>query len=833
MLHATKWRLVFSLSAIVWALLQSFPLSDRPFKDYLQAKVKAHAEEFNTLMQTAQSLVQAGEEKSLMAALLKLCAKDKIALCKFFPEFHLADIKNFDKRNRILLQHLFKNSQSVFKQGLDLKGGVAFSLEINPKVLLGKESWERQQLVQKAIEVIASRVDSLGVAEPIIRPRGDHAIEVQLPGISLETNPDVVQALKKPAKLEFRLVNDSLDPIQENLPLGYERLWLTQEDTASNEKQISIVVKRLPEMTGKSIKRAQPVIDSYGRHEISLQMTDSGKERFAKVTKNNLHKRLAIVLDGKIYSAPVIQSEITNGQASISGKFTQREALELSHVLNNPLEFELDLMEVYEVGPSLAKEAKSSAIQAALMGMLLVMALLIYYYRSFGIISSIALCFNGLLIIGAWASIGATITLPSITALAITFGMAVDANVLILERVREEMQAGKDCITAMELGHRKAFVTILDANLTTLLTAVLLIWLGVGAVKGFGVTLAIGIFTTLFSVLVFNRALMDIWVRKCRNFLPLRAWLSACSIHFLKYKYVAFALSFTLMMIGIIAAGIRGKKVLGIDFVGGDELLVKYVQAVDCQAIRSVAHRAGCGEIGAVYQKYMGKDLSLLKIQSEKDKGMTVLQVLNENFPEAKFQWVAQSTIGASVSVDVQKNAILSIFVALCGILLYVALRFEFGYGIGAVIALLHDTLITIGLYILIGHQFSAPMVAAVLMIIGYSINDTIIIFDRIREELGLNPSLSLGQVIDVSINKTLSRTLMTSLTTFMPAFILFVGCSGVVSDYALVFLLGIATGTFSSIFIASPILYIWHRGDRKRIEGKHDEVSVYTWVNN
>ncbi|MDR2769756.1 MAG: protein translocase subunit SecD [Puniceicoccales bacterium] len=833
MLHATQWRLVFSLGAIVWALLQSFPWNDRPFKNYLQTKVEAHAEAFDTLLQTAQSLVQAGEEKSLVSALLKVCEKDKIDLCKFFPAFHLGDVKNFDKRNRILLQHLFKCSQSVFKQGLDLKGGVAFSLEINPKVLLGKESWERQQLVQKAIEVIASRIDSLGVTEPIIRPRGDHAIEVQLPGISLETNPDVVQALKKPAKLEFRLVNDSLDPMQENLPLGYERLWLTQEDTAGNEKQIPIAVKRLPEMTGTSIKRAQPVIDSYGHHEISLQMTDFGKERFAKVTKNNLHKRLAIVLDGKIYSAPVIQSEITNGQASISGKFTQREALDLSHVLNNPLEFELDLIEVYEVGPSLAKEAKSSAVQAALMGMLLVMALLVYYYRSFGVISSIALCINGLLIIGAWASIGATITLPSITALAITFGMAVDANVLILERVREEMRAGKDCITAMEWGHRKAFVTILDANLTTLLTAALLIWLGVGAVKGFGVTLAIGIFTTLFSVLVFNRALVDIWVRKHHNFLPLKAWLSACSIRFLKYKYFAFGLSFMLMIIGVVAVGIRGKKVLGIDFVGGDELLVKYAQAVDCQTIRSVAHKAGCGEVSAVYQKYMGKDFSLLKIQSEKDKGMTVLQVLNENFPEAKFQWVAQSKIGASVSVNVQKNAILSILVALCGILLYIALRFEFGYGIGAVIALLHDTWITIGLYILMGHQFSAPMIAAVLMIIGYSINDTIIIFDRIREELGLNPSLSLEQVIDVSINKTLSRTLMTSLTTFIPAFILFIGCSGVVRDYALVFLLGIVTGTFSSIFIASPILYIWHRGDRKRVEGKHDEIAAYTWVNN
>ncbi len=829
MVRSTKWRLILSCIVAIWGLSQAFPYKDCPFDRYLVDKASAHTEEFKTLVTRAQALVTDKKEGNLLLALSHVCSAEKIDLCKFFPKLNVEDIKNLDKRNRIVLQYLFQSSKSVFKQGLDLKGGVAFVLEINPRVLLGKENWERQQLIQKAIEVIMGRIDSLGVAEPIVRPRGDNAVEVQLPGISLESNPDVVQALKKPAKLEFRLVNDDVDA-KGDVPHGYERLWLAQEDANGQEIQLPVLVKRVPELTGQAVKAARPVVDSYGRYEISLQMTDVGTERFGKVTQANLHKRLAIVLDGKLYSAPVIQSAIMNGQASISGNFTQREAIELSNVLNNPLGFELDLVEVYEVGPSLAANAKSLAIEAAFLGTLIVIALLVYCYRTLGVISALALFFNGALVIGAWAAIGATITLPSITALALTFGMAVDSNILILERVREEIKAGKDSVVAMHLGHQKAFLTILDANLTTLLTAFLLIWLGTGSVKGFGITLAIGILTTLFSVLVFSRALMEIYVRRFHGVLAIKSYLNACSVDFLKYKRVALTISLTALLVGWIALGCRGKKILGIDFVGGDELLVKYEQVVDCQAIRSLVAQAGLGEVNAVYQRYLGKSNTVLKIQAERDKGPSVLKLLDEKFPDAHLKLLAKNTMGGSVSADLQRSALWSVLAALCGILLYVALRFEFGYGVGAIVALSHDILITIGLYVLCGRQFSGPMVAAILTVIGYSINDTIIIFDRIREELPRNAHLSLVQVINLAINKTLSRTLMTSITTFIPAFTLFLLCPGIVSDYALVFLIGIVVGTFSSIFIASPIFYAWHHGDRKHVEARRDVLPTYAW---
>ena len=830
MFSGTKKRLWITLVVLVAGLFQLMPFETKPFDAFLVSKVKHDKEGFLRLLDQAKAGVQAKEYGHLSLALATLCQKQNLDLSTFFPQYNVSDIKNLTKKNQALLQFLLKKSQCVFKEGLDLRGGVVFTLEINENALVGKGDWEKQQLIQKGVDVITSRVDALGVSEPIVRARGERCIEVQLPGLSLEANPHIMQALKKPAKLEFRLVNDAIGP-NDAVPLGYERLFLSQEDQEGQEQQIPIVVKRLPEMTGKSVREAHCVLDGYGKPEVSLRMTSEGKQLFATITKKNLNKRLAIVLDGKVCSAPVIRSEITEGQASISGKFTQREALELANTLNNPLEFELDLSEIYEVGPSLAASAKTSAIYAALVSVVFVMALLVFYYRGAGLTSALTLILNFVFIVIAWASIQVTITLPSITALALTFGMAVDANILILERVREEMRAGKDAVVSLLLGHKKAFVTILDANITTLLTAVLLIWFGTGPVKGFGITLGIGILTTLFSVLCFNRALFEILARKERFSLPLKSWLGDVSYDFMKHRWHAIAVSIGLFIIGCVATGIRGKSILGIDFVGGDELVLSYEKPVDGQVIRQFAKRSNLGEVNAVYQRQSGAS-NFLKLQTEKGKSATVLAALQKEFSDSQFKQVAQVHIGATVSKEVQKNAIISVIFALMGILLYVAFRFEFSYGFGATIALLHDTLITIGLYIALGHQFTAPMVAAVLMVIGYSINDTIIIFDRIREELKRNIQLNLAQVMNLAINKTLSRTLMTSLTTFIPAVFLYVFCSGVVSDYALVFLLGILVGTFSSIFIASPIFYFWNRGNRNNIaKPSEDDEATHDWM--
>ncbi len=826
-MQATKWRLGITLLAIAIGVGQLMPWEDKPYDTYLTQQVKSNKAQFQSVLQTAQTQVKEHKAPNLIQALVRICKEQKLDLSTCFTQFNAADIKNFDKRNQILLQHLLHQSQSVFKQGLDLKGGVAFSLSINPQVLEGKSDWECEKLVQKAIEVITTRIDALGVAEPIVRPYGRNNIEIQLPGISLETHPDIVGALKKPAKLDFRLVNEDADP-NGPIPLGYERLIMEQEDEQGQWMQIPLVVKRIPEMTGKAIKEAHPVVDAYGKYEVSLQMTAEGKERFASITRQNLHRRLAIVLDGVVCSAPVIQSEITGGQASISGRFTQRDAIELSNVLNNPLEFELELAEIYEIGPSLATSAKNIAIYASLAGLVLLITVMSLYYRLPGMLCSLSLLLNAFFIFVSWAILGATITLPSITALALTLGMAVDANILIFERVREELRAGINLTTALNTGHKKAFIAILDSNLTTLLTAGLLVLLGSGAVKGFGITLAAGILTTLFSVLCFNRALLKLLVHTNHFHLPQQAWFQDTKINFLAHLKGGLCISCLLALIGCAAFGIQGKGVLSIDFVGGDELLVQGDRMVDCQKIRDLAKQKQLGTINAVYQKNLSSASHLLKIQTEKGRGMEVFSALQASEPEVHFTCVSKNQIGASISSDVQKHAILSIAFALIGILAYIAVRFEWTYGISSVLALTHDTLITMGLYVAFGHQFTAPMIAAVLLVIGYSINDKIIIFDRVREELAANRSMPLNAVINHSINKTLSRTLMTSLTTFIPTSLLYICCSGIVRDYALVFLLGIVIGTFSSIFVAMPLFYKLNHGNRTQLD--HPQTAKHAW---
>ena len=824
-------RLWVTAIALLVGLSQLTPWHDKPYDAYLLSEVKQNRDVFRGVWEEARRQVAEKKAPNLMHALLALCHEKNLDLSTCFTQFNIADIKNVDKRNRILLQHLLQKSRSVFRQGLDLKGGVAFSLNIRPQLLEKKSDDECRRMVQKAIEVISGRIDALGVAEPLVRPRGRGGIEVQLPGISLESNSDIVGALKKPAKLEFRLVNEDVRE-GEPIPTGYEKLFLEREDDKGEAVLVPLIVKKIPEMTGKSVKEAHPVVDQYGKYEVSLQMTPEGKERFAAVTRQNLHKSLAIVLDGKVCSAPVIQSEITGGQASISGHFTQREAIELSNVLNNPLEFELDLAEIYEIGPSLAAGARNVAVNASIIGVGLLMAVMIGYYRLPGAVCGLALVLNFIFILVSWVVLNATITLPGITALALTLGMATDANVLIFERVREEIKNGRDTETALEVGHKKALWTILDSNITTLLTAVLLVFFGVGSVKGFGITLAVGVLTTLFTVLCFNRALLEFLTQRGKFKLSPRAWLGDANFNFLSRQKTATTVSVVLFLIGCVALGVRGKSVLSIDFVGGEELLVRGDKEIDCQIVRQIAQQRHLGEVNAVYQKTVGEAVPLLKIQTEKNRGTAVFEALKETNPDAHFKCLAHNRMGASVSSDVQKNALLSITFALIGILIYIALRFEVSYGIGSVLALLHDTLITVGLYIAFGHQFTAPMVAAVLLVIGYSINDKIIIFDRVREELKINAFAPLPQLVNLSINKTLSRTLMTGMTTFIPALLLYLCCSGIVRDYALVFMLGILIGTFSSIFVAVPIFCKYNRNDRKRLEAKSVESAPYESLN-
>ena len=831
------WKLVFTAGALYFAIANIVPLKDTPFEEYVLAEASNEKEVFQAVVDEARAMQESGDARSVFVGIKQIAQRDNLNLAEFFPHIRLTDVKNQEKRNDILLSYLLEQSKSSIKQGLDLKGGVGFTLKVQNEA--GDEGdLMAEEKLSKAIDIIRQRINSLGLSEPLIRPKGDGLIEVQLPGINTEDDPEVINQLKKPAKLEFRKVFQTNGSMAGKAPLGYETLMLEEETRTGEIAETPIWVKIIPEATGSIVSDSYPTQNPVGGFEIIIQFNDEGREKFADITKalaaegtsNNL-SRLAIVLDGKLYSIPTVREEIRGGSASISGNFSQREAFELSGVLNNPLDAELSVEEMYEVGATLAKGARESSLKACALGAGLVALFMIVYYGFSGLVSVISVAINILVVLGLLASMDATLTLPGIAALVLTVGMAVDANILIFERIREELNAGKRAESALLGGFEKALSTIIDANVTTLITAVILIYLGTGPVKGFGVTLAIGIVVSIFCALVVTRLLLDFAVH---NGLTKKI----IGINFGGFKEVdfmskwkpAFIGSWIVVAIGVVSFAMNFDKVFGIDFTGGEELTIAYETAVAPSAVNALAEEKNLGEVLAFVQTELGTGEDRLKVQTELEEGKAVFDALEEAFPEAGLELIGISTIGGSVSSSITTNAIISVLVALVGILLYVALRFEMGYGVGAVVATIHDVLMSIGLYVLLGGQFTAPMLAAVLMIVGYSINDTIVVFDRIREELDLNPGAGLRKIINLSITRVLSRSIWTSATTFFAALALYIFGAGVINDFALIFMLGIVTGTFSSIFIASPVFYRWHRGDRAHVEAHALKPKSYEW---
>ena len=849
MITKTLWKLGISLAILVWSVISFLPFNDIDFSTYLSKHVSAHQEEFIQILDAAEQRVEAGEVPSVYIALRQLGDQEETDFAKYFPHVNLRDIRNLSHRNEVLLKYLYGKSKGKLKRGLDLEGGVSFTLEMSQPAGESGDAFLREEELSKAIDIMANRIDGLGVSEPLIRAVGDNRIEVQMPGLDLRQNPDVVDAVKKPARLEFKLVHRTEFPNpnnpNESSPPGYVRMVQEIEDPATGDITfVPYFIKRIPEATGDILDQAFPAMNQTGGYEIRLSFTSEGADRFAELTGRIAQEnqeiysqtgrqntgQLAIVLDGKLYSAPTVRERIGGGSAVISGNFSQREAIELANVLNNPLAVELEVAEMSEVGPSLAQDARDASVKAALLGAALVVGFMILYYWLAGLAAVIAVTSNMIILIGILASLGATMTLPGVAALVLTIGMAVDANILIFERIREELRAGKSPSVALKGGFDKALSTIVDANVTTMITAVILIYLGTGPVKGFGVTLAIGIGASMFCALVISRLVLDVLVDgiKVKRILGLNL-IGQTNIDFLKLRVPAFAISWCIVLFGSGWLVFHHDHIFGIDFVGGDELTVGYQEEVSMAEFQDIAQKGNFGEVNAIYQNLIGDDTSLIKVQTEPNNGVEYFEALSLAFPDRGLELLGETQIGASVSGEIQRKAILSITIALIGILLYVAVRFEVGYGVGAVVATVHDVLMTLGIFVLFGGQFTSPMIAAVLMILGYSINDTIVVFDRIREELGLNPDASLWDVVRMSINRVLARTVLTSMTTLLAALVLFIFGAGVIKDFAFVFMVGILTGTFSSIFIASPIFYWWHKGDRKHVE-EREILPKYDW---
>ncbi len=839
MLRRNLWKLILSCAITLWAVSSLLPLKDRDFGQYVLSEASAKQSEFIQLMNKASTRVKTGQAPTVFIALKQIGHEEKLDLSQFFPEIRLeANLKNVEKRNNILLDELLRQSKGRLQLGLDLKGGVAFTLEVDETAVSHESSEVRHDKLAKAIEIIANRVNGLGVTEPIIRAVGQNRIEVQLAGISTKDNPAVVNSLKKPARLDFKLVHPFASPPSE-VPPGYEAMTLEMESRTGESSIEELFVKRIPEMTGEGVSDSYPVMDEFGRFKIILRFTSDGQTQFSQVTKTIADEnkrtgrtgRLAIVLDGKLYSAPTVREQISSDSAEISGSFSQREAIDLANVLNNPLDLPLQVKEQYEVGPSLATDAISNGVKASILGTVLVCAFMVTYYTVGGVVSLITLAINLVVILGTMAALGATLTLPGLAGIVLTIGMAVDANILIFERMREELNLGKSLPVAHAAGYDKAFVTIFDAHLTQLLICGVMIALGTGPIKGFGVTLAIGVFSTLFSVLIFGHVILDMLIEGgTLKRLPMLHMFKKVDVDWMKYGKPAFMVSWAIVLVGVGFLFVRSDRVMGIDFTGGDQVTMLYAKEVEISKIRAAAAKVGITDISPSYQSQLGGGTPVLKVDmpyGEADKFVAAMQA---SFPEARFDMDGKTAIGATIGEEIAGNAALSLGLSLLAILLYIAFRFEIGFGMGAVVATVHDVLMTVGMFVLFGGQFNAPMVAAILAIIGYSVNDTVVVFDRIREELKLNPTGNLRTIVNLSISRVFSRSLMTSFTTLLAASALFMVGGGVLRDLAFTFIIGIVTGTFSSIFIAAQTFYWWHKGDRKHVEA-HDITPKYEWA--
>jgi SecD/SecF fusion protein len=847
MFKRNLWKIVLSLVITGWAAFELLPLKDIPFPEYALGQAKVRPADFKKLLDEAAALKKSGAAPSEFVALKQIGHARKIDMSQFFPDLRLeASLKNIDKRNNILLNELLKRSKRKLHLGLDLQGGVGFTLEadLGAKTAGLDEETARQQKLSKAIEIISARINSFGVAEPLIREVGTNRIEVQLPGINTKDNPEVLENVKKPARLDFRMVYPDATPATSapgDIPPGYEIKTLDEENAVGRGEPEELFVKRIPEMTGEMISNSFMEHDIYGKPEISMHFTSEGKKRFAEVTRAIAEAgeragrmgRLAIVLDGTLYSAPTVKEEIDSNAAVITGSFTDREAIDLANVLNNPLDLPLVVKEQYEVGPSLAQDAVSSGVRASIIALAAVAAFMVTFYATGGVVAVVVgLAVNLIIILGVMSNLEATMTLPGLAGIVLTIGMAVDANILIFERMREELAAGKTLSNANQTGYSKALMTIIDAHVVQLIICGIMIGLGTGPIRGFGVTLAIGVLSTMFSVLITVHLVMELLIdsgtiRK----ITMRRLINPIHVDFIRYGLRSFVGSWMIVLLGIGVIFYQGHRIFGIDFSGGDQITLQFKQSIDDAAIRQVAERAKIDDINVAHESALGGGQEQLKIETPEGRSGELLNALQKAHPEAGLVKIGENHLGASIGREIMLNALLAVGVSMLTILLYIAFRFEFGFGIGAMVSTAHDILMTIGIFVLTGHKFSAPMVAAILCIAGYSINETVVVFDRIREELKLNPTGSLREIVNSAINKVFARTIMTSSTTFLAALSLYLFGSGVLRDISFTFLVGIVTSTFSAIFIAAQVFYWWHKGDRKHVEAHADVAPKYEWT--
>jgi len=584
---------------------------------------------------------------------------------------------------------------------------------------------------------------------------------------------------------------------------------------------------------GDAINDARQDFDQQGQPEINMTMTPTGAKKWARLTGNNVGRQIAIVLDNYVYSAPVVQGEITGGNSSISGNFTIEEAQDLANILKaGKMPAPTRIVEEAIVGPSLGQEAINQGLLSTLAGLVIVVVFMIAYYSRGGFIADLALVFNVFFILGILAQFNAALTLPGIAGIVLTLGMAVDANVLIFERMREEARKGLSMREVINKGYDKAFMTILDANITTFLAGFILYFFGSGPVKGFAITLMLGIITSFFTSVYISRLFIETTFQKAGKLSFSNAFAERMfqNVKFdvMKWKKPAYAFSLSIIVFGFVAMAIKGPN-LGVDFKGGRSYIVQFDKAVPASDIREAlvdnfqeagteVKTFGASNRVKVITSWLADDESIQadeQVRTALDAGLGEYKDLN---PEV----LSSSKVGATMADDIQNTAVIALILSLIGIFIYVMVRFRnWQFSLGGVVALLHDALIIIAIYAIldlfgISYEMDQVFIAAILTIIGFSINDTVVIFDRVREYLDDNPRAHIREIVNPALIHTFSRTIITSATVFMVVLVLFIFGGEVLRSFSLAMMIGVVFGVYSSLFIAAPVVVDTMKDERK-----------------
>ncbi|WP_149537950.1 protein translocase subunit SecD [Siccirubricoccus phaeus] len=688
--------------------------------------------------------------------------------------------------------------------------------------------------VEQSIEIVRRRIDETGVSEALIARQGQSRILVQLPGV--EDPGRIKELLGKTARMTFHLLDESANPLSPTPPPGV--MFLAAERPVPGQ-QDRFAVRRRVEVDGANLTDARAGQDSRnGEWVVNFTFDSVGTRRFAEVTRQNVGRPFAIVLDDKVITAPNIREPITGGRGQISGSFTARTANELAVLLRaGALPAPLTVVEERTVGPELGADAIRAGVLALAAGALFVFLYMGLAYGLFGWLADIALLFNIVMMIAALSLMEATLTLPGIAGIVLTLGTALDANILINERIREEVKNGRPALSALEAGFTKASGTIMDSNLTNLIAMGCLYAFGSGPVKGFAVTVAIGTVVQMWTATTLVRLMVSWWYRAKRpNELPvmgrgrgLLGWLGrpmfrlvpdVTKIPFMRGARMGLMVSALLSTASLIGAFYPGLE-KGIDFKGGIVMEVRTPEAADLAQIRSAVSGLNLGDVGV--QEFGSADTVLVKLPVQGDEAGTQRAV---NAVRGTLEQVAPGTrllrveaVGNRVSDELFMGGMIALGISLLAMLVYIWFRFEWQFAIAAIITLVLDTTKTVGFMVLFGVEFNLTTVAAILTVVGFSANDKVVVFDRMRENLRKYKQMPLRQLVDQSINETLNRSLGTSMTLLLSALPLAIFGGDTLAGFAWVMLFGIVVSASSSVFIAAPIVLYSGEGRLRRGE--------------